>query len=73
MAIATDFLKSMSLNPEEILSKEAQAMSHRTILTCNSCLSEQGQIQISLLLRALIQKLKQEIIAEIHPTNQKTV
>jgi hypothetical protein len=73
MAIATDFLKSMSLNPEEILSKEAQAMPHRTILTCNSCLSEQGQIQLNLMLRALIQKLKQRIIAETQATNQKTV
>jgi len=69
MVIARDYLRSMSLNPEEILSKEAHAISHRTILTYNSCLSEQGQIQISLMLWALIQKLKQEIIAETHATN----
>jgi hypothetical protein len=56
MAIVREFLKSMGLNPEEILSKEAQELPHRTVITHDS-LSEQDQI--NLMLRALMQKLKQ--------------
>jgi integrase len=70
MAIVREFLKSMGLNPEEILSKEAQAMPHRTVITHND-LSEQDQV--NLMLRALMQKIKQEIITETQATNQKTV
>ena len=70
MAIVREFLKSMGLNPEEILSKEAQKMPHRTVITHND-LSEQDQV--NLMLRALMQKIKQEIITETQATNQKTV
>ena len=71
MAIVRDFVKSMGLNPEEILSKEAQEMPHRTVITTRTQLPEQDQI--NLMLRALMQKLKQDIITETQETNQKTV
>ena len=69
MAIVRELLKSMGLNPEEILSKEAQGMPHRTVITTND-LSEQDQV--NLMMRALMQKIKQEIIAETQAKNQKT-
>jgi len=43
MAIVRDFVKSMGLNPEEILSKEAQEMPHRTVITTRTQLPEQDQ------------------------------
>jgi ethanolamine utilization protein EutP (predicted NTPase) len=45
-------------------------MPHRTVITHND-LSEQDQV--NLMMRALMQKIKQEIIAETQATNQKTV
>lgn len=71
MAIVRDFLKSMNLNPEEILSEEAQAMPHRTVMNYSQQLSEQEQIDT--MIRALMQKLKQDIIAETLVISQKTV
>ena len=71
MAIVRNFLKSMGLKPEEILSKEAQMMSHRTVVDHSHQLSEQEQINA--MLRALMQKLKQDIVAETKETTQKTV
>ena len=71
MAIVRDFLKSMGLKPEEVLSKEAQAMPHRTVVSFAQRLSEQQQIDV--MMRALMQKLKQDIIAETQATIQKTV
>ena len=71
MAIVRDFLKSMGLKPEEVLSKEAQAMPHRTVIGYSHQLSEQKQIDA--MLRALMQKLKQDIIAETQLISQKTV
>jgi len=62
MAIVRDFLKFMGLKPEEVLSKEAQAMPHRTIVGSARTLSEQKQIDA--MLKALMQKVKQDIIAE---------
>ncbi len=70
MAIVRDFLKSMGLRPEEILSKEAQTMPHRTIIDQSNRLSEQEQIDA--MLRALMQKLKQDIVAETQELSQKT-
>jgi hypothetical protein len=69
MTIVRNLLKTLKLNPEEVLSKEAQAMPHRTVVTCPSGLSEQDQI--NLMLRALIQKLKQDIIADTQKMIQK--
>jgi hypothetical protein len=69
MAIVRDFLKSMNLNPEEILSKEAQAMPHRTVIDYSHQPSEQEQIDT--MLRALMHKLKQDIIAETREISQK--
>ena len=40
MAIVRDFLKSMGLKPEEVLSKEAQSMPHRTVVDYSHQLSE---------------------------------
>ena len=71
MSIVRDFLKSMNLNPEEILSKEAQAMPHRTVINGSQSLTEQQQIDT--MMRALMQKLKQDIVAETQVINQKTV
>ena len=71
MAIVRDFLKTMGLKPEEILSKEALTMPHRTVITGPYQFSEQEQIDV--MLRALMQKLKQDIIAETLAIRQKTV
>jgi hypothetical protein len=62
MAIVRDFLKSMGLKPEVVLSKEAQAIPRRTVLGSTRKLSEQEQIDV--MLKALMQKVKQDIIAE---------
>jgi hypothetical protein len=61
----------MGLKPEEVLSREAQAMPHRTVVTQSSQLSEQEQIDA--MLRALMQKLKQDIVAETQESTQKAV
>jgi len=71
MALVRDFLKSVGLKPEEVLSKEAQSMPHRTVIEYPNQLSEQQQIDA--MLRALTQKLKQDIIAETQEIGQKTV
>jgi len=69
MAIVRDFLKSMGLKPEEILSREAQSMPHRTFVDQSHQLSEQEQIDA--MLRALMQKLKQDIVAETQELAKK--
>jgi hypothetical protein len=61
----------MGLKPEEMLSKEAQALPNRTIVASPRTLSEQEHIDV--MLKALMQKVKQEIIAETHEALQKTV
>jgi integrase len=71
MAIVRDFLKSAGLKPEEVLSKEAQAMPHRTVVAYPHRLSEQEEIEV--MLRALMQKLKQEIVAETQLACRRTV
>jgi hypothetical protein len=53
----------MDIKPEEILSKEAQLMPHKTVIDCNQPLT--GQQQIDTMMRALIQKLEQDNITEI--------
>jgi hypothetical protein len=71
MALVRDFLKSMNLKPEEMLSKEAQAMPYRTVVGSAHTLSEQEQIDA--MLKALMQKVKQDIIAETSEAFHKTV
>ena len=71
MAIVRDFLKSMGLKPEEVLSKIAQAMPHRAVVAYPHGLSEQEQIEA--MLRALMHKLKQDIVAETQLIGRKTV
>jgi hypothetical protein len=44
-------------------------MPHRTVVAFSSHLPEQEQIDV--MLRALIQKLKQEIVADAQETGQK--
>ena len=61
----------MGLKPEEVLSKEAQAIPNRTIVGLARTFSEQAQIDA--MLKALMQKVKQDIIAETHEGFQKTV
>jgi len=51
-------IRAMGLNPEEILTKEAQTMPHRTVITAGT---EGDQKQINTLMNALKQKLKQVI------------
>ena len=70
MALIRDFLKSLKLNPEEVLSKEAQAMPHRTVILSARTLLEQEQIDF--MLKALMQKVKEDIIAETRESIPKT-
>ena len=51
-----EMIRALGLNPEEILTKEALAMPHRTVITTGK-----DESQIETLLRALKQKLKQEL------------
>jgi len=49
-------VRALGLNPEEILTKEALSMPHRTVITAGR---DEGQLET--LLKALKQKLKQEL------------
>jgi len=51
-----EMIRALGLNPEEILTKEALALPHRTVITTGK-----DESQIETLLRALKQKLKQEL------------
>jgi integrase len=51
-----EMIRALGLNPEEILTKEALAMPHRTVITAG-----EDENQIETLLKALKQKLKQEL------------
>jgi hypothetical protein len=51
-----EMIRALGLNPEEILTKEALSMPHRTVITAGR---DGGQIET--LLKALKQKLKQEL------------
>jgi len=77
LGVQTDYIEYMMghtistyLNPEEILTKEALTMPHRTVITAGM---EADQNQINMLVNALKQKLKQEITAEIPNATLKTV
>jgi integrase len=51
-----EMIRALGLNPEEILTKEALAMPHRTVISAGK-----DENQIETLLKALKQKLKQEL------------
>ena len=52
-----EIVRALGLNPEEILTKEALSMPHRTVITARI-----DESQMDSLLKALKQKLKQELI-----------
>lgn len=62
-----EMVRALGLNPEEILTKEALSMPHRTVITAG-----RDENQIETLLKALKQKLKQEL-AETPMLAPKTV
>jgi hypothetical protein len=68
--ILKEMVRALGLNPEEILTKEALTMPHRTVITAGM---EADQNQINMLVNALKQKLKQEITAEIPNATLKPV
>lgn len=67
-----EMVRALGLNPEEILTKEALTMPHRTVITAGMKPNE-DQNQIETLLSALKQKLKQEVTGEIPNASLKTV
>jgi hypothetical protein len=68
--ILKEITRALGLNPEEILTKEALAKPHRTIITAGM---KTNQDHVDVLLKALKQKLKQEITAEMPNAILKTV
>jgi len=67
MEMLKEMVRALGLNPDEILTKEALAMPHRTVIT-----ADRDESQIETLLKALKQKLKQEL-AETPMIAPKTV
>jgi len=67
MEMLKEMVRALGLNPEEILTKEALSMPHRTVITAG-----RDESQIETLLKALKQKLKQEV-AETPTLAPKTV
>lgn len=57
MEMLKEMVRALGLNPEEILTKEALAMPHRTVIKAG-----RDEDQIDTLLKALKQTLKQELI-----------
>ena len=70
--ILKEITRALGLNPEEILTKEALAKPHRTIITAGMK-TNRDQNHVDMLLKALKQKLKQEITAEMPNAILKTV
>jgi hypothetical protein len=62
-----EMVRALGLNPEEILTKEALAMPHRTVV-----MADRDESQIETLMKALKQKLKQELAETTMPA-PKTV
>jgi hypothetical protein len=56
MEMLKEMVRALGLNPEEILTKEALLMPHRTVITVG-----RDENQIETLLKTLKQKLKQEL------------
>ncbi|MBT0159505.1 hypothetical protein G4O51_05925 [Candidatus Bathyarchaeota archaeon A05DMB-2] len=67
-----EIVRALGLNPEEILTKKALAMPHRIVITAGAKPSH-DQDHVDTLLKALKQKLKQEITAETTDKALKTV
>lgn len=68
--ILKEIVRALGLNPEEILTREALAKPHRTVITPEP---NWDQKHIDTLLKAVKQNLKGEIIAEIPNVIHKTV
>jgi hypothetical protein len=68
--ILKEMVRALGLNPEEILTREALTMPHRTVVAAGM---ETDQNQINVLVNALKQKLKQEITTEMPNATLKTV
>ena len=66
-----EIVRALGLNPEEILTKEALVKPHRTIVSKPT--PDYGQVHVGLLMKALRQKLKSEITAEMTDTLPQTV
>ncbi|MGC8940008.1 MAG: hypothetical protein ACP5KU_05895, partial [Candidatus Bathyarchaeia archaeon] len=62
-----EMIRALGLNPEEILTKEALAIPHRTVIAAG-----RDETQMETLLKALKQKLKEEL-TEIPVLTHKTV
>jgi hypothetical protein len=67
-----EMVRALGLKPEEILTKKALSLPHRTVITAGRDES-QGDDHVDTLLKALKQKLKQEITAETADAALKTV
>jgi hypothetical protein len=59
MEMLKEMIRAMGLNPEQILTKEAMSMPNRTIVSAENRAEED---QIEVLLKALGQKLKKELL-----------
>ncbi|MGF3573508.1 MAG: tyrosine-type recombinase/integrase [Candidatus Bathyarchaeia archaeon] len=70
--ILKEITRALGLNPEEILTKEALAKPHRTIIAAGMK-TNRDQDHVDTLLKALKQKLKQEITSEMPNAILKTV
>jgi len=72
MEILKEMVRALGLNPEEILTKEALAKPHRTLIA-EGVEPNCGQKHIDTLMRTLKQKLKEEVAAEMPNIILKTV
>ena len=66
-----EIVRALGLNPEDILTKEAMVRPHRTVVVGAHHDYRQGHVD--LLMKALRQKLKDEITAEMADAPLKTV
>jgi hypothetical protein len=64
MSIVYDLLKTLNLNPDQILSQQAQAMPHRTTIDYTKQKETSEQEQVNVMLKALVDKIKQDVVAE---------
>jgi len=59
METLKEMIRAFGMNPEQILMKEAMSMSNRTVITAGN---EPSEGQMETLLKALRQKLKEELL-----------
>lgn len=62
-----EMVRALGLNPDEILTKKALTMPHRTVIKANVEANHE-QFQLNTLLGALKQMLKQELTSDIRKT-----